>query len=577
MPNFGGGAAQGYLNYVKEQGERDRTAVLLKAYLEGQDREKLRFGQEQDAYKGALRARSLAADFLTTPPSNVSRETGAGPLLLPEEHTDQMAPTATPAPQPPAPGQQLGPSIPAAPAAAPAASEAATNPSWQSMPQVPEQAPHGESSMPQVPKPPVSAAGTAAAFTPAQDFAAVLAKKGVPKEDIFGALMLIQPIMNASDKKRLEMMKFQLEQEKSLREAAERTRTDATSRANNQYTADTRARTAEADRAERQRQWDNMSTAQKAQLAVSQQNAGNTALTTQYNTGTSVGTPQGAIAPPPQAPAPSAGTTPQTFPRVDPAVQGQRNQEQIALLQRELVQPVNSNPGDQARIRAEIAKLSGGSPFTPAGGDPLPPASATGSSLTTPPSSVIAPPQSQRERDRIARDAAKNQANQKPMPVNAAKGLFENQTNLRRAESALALIQGKDLGEMKGDKNATGFKGFLPDAALQRVDPKGVDARAAIADLGSLVIHDRSGAAVTAAEFPRLTPFIPSSRDDPATVEKKLKRFVQVYKQEVDATRDYYESAGFRVPAVSSTSQAPAPKSAPAAAPTGKIKFLGFE
>lgn len=137
---------------------------------------------------------------------------------------------------------------------------------------------------------------------------------------------------------------------------------------------------------------------------------------------------------------------------------------------------------------------------------------------------------------------------EKALPTTAAQKLFENNQNLRRAESALALIEGKDQGEMKGDTGATGLKGFLPDAVLQRVDPKGVDARAAIADLGSLVIHDRSGAAVTAAEFPRLQPFIPSAKDDPETVKKKLKRFVQVYKGITEETKSFYKESGYKVP-----------------------------
>lgn len=43
-----------------------------------------------------------------------------------------------------------------------------------------------------------------------------------------------------------------------------------------------------------------------------------------------------------------------------------------------------------------------------------------------------------------------------------------------------------------------------------------------------MVIHDRSGAAVTAAEFPRLA-FIPSPTDDAETVQKKLRQFVSSY------------------------------------------------
>jgi len=133
----------------------------------------------------------------------------------------------------------------------------------------------------------------------------------------------------------------------------------------------------------------------------------------------------------------------------------------------------------------------------------------------------------------------------KPLPISAAQKLMENQQNLRRAEDALALIKGEKEG---GDKAATGLKGYLPEAMLQRADPKGVQTRAAIGDLGSLVIHDRSGAAVTAAEFPRLRPFIPLVTDNAATVEKKLARFVQVYRDVVTEAADFYRESGYKVP-----------------------------
>jgi hypothetical protein len=73
------------------------------------------------------------------------------------------------------------------------------------------------------------------------------------------------------------------------------------------------------------------------------------------------------------APAPAgAPRTPAAFPRITPQVQNERNIQQIALLNAELLQPVNSNPADQQRIRAEIAKLSTGDPFAKAGANPLP-------------------------------------------------------------------------------------------------------------------------------------------------------------------------------------------------------------
>lgn len=158
---------------------------------------------------------------------------------------------------------------------------------------------------------------------------------------------------------------------------------------------------------------------------------------------------------------------------------------------------------------------------------------------------------------------AKGTSTEKALPVGAAQRMFDNQLNLRRAEMALALVEGKNVGEMEGDKAATGWKGFVPDAALQRLDPKGIDARASLADLGSLIIHERSGAAVTAAEFPRLQPFIPSPKDDPATVQKKLRRFVQIYREVAGSQTEFYRESGYKVPEIKSLIPAKADPASP--------------
>jgi len=147
-------------------------------------------------------------------------------------------------------------------------------------------------------------------------------------------------------------------------------------------------------------------------------------------------------------------------------------------------------------------------------------------------------------------DAPPKAAAEKALPVSAAQKLMENQQNLRRAEQALALIEGKRVGDVQGDPNATGVKGYTPDAILQRTDPNGVPTRAAIGDLGSLIIHDRSGAAVTAAEFPRLRPFIPVVTDAPETVKKKLSRFVSEYRKVTQEAQDFYKESGYKVPDV---------------------------
>jgi hypothetical protein len=177
--------------------------------------------------------------------------------------------------------------------------------------------------------------------------------------------------------------------------------------------------------------------------------------------------------------------------------------------------------------------------------------------------------------------AGKPKEAEKPLPAAAAKGYLDNIQNLERAQKALDLIEGKAVGDAKGDPNATGFKGLLPNQILNRVDPDGIDARAAISDLGSLVIHDRSGAAVTAAEYPRLAPFIPSAIDNPATVKKKLKLFAQNYRAIVDDAAEFYRASGYNVPTLNrskpAASGAPKTSAAPAAPAGGGFTYLGKE
>ena len=136
----------------------------------------------------------------------------------------------------------------------------------------------------------------------------------------------------------------------------------------------------------------------------------------------------------------------------------------------------------------------------------------------------------------------------KALPTSAANKIFENQKNLRKAQKAFSLISGENIDGATGDKTATGFKGFLPEAILQRTDKKGIETRAAIADLGGMIIHDRSGAAVTASEYPRLIPFIPMKTDDPSTVVKKLKNFVNEYKRINEEMTGFYSESGYKVP-----------------------------
>lgn len=88
------------------------------------------------------------------------------------------------------------------------------------------------------------------------------------------------------------------------------------------------------------------------------------------------------------------------------------------------------------------------------------------------------------------------------------------------------------LDKLKAHPSAVGLLRGVPDDVNQRVDPEGVPARAALADIGSLIIHDRSGAAVTVSEYPRLKPFVPKVTDTYDTVVKKLNRMAEIIDEE---------------------------------------------
>jgi len=63
-----------------------------------------------------------------------------------------------------------------------------------------------------------------------------------------------------------------------------------------------------------------------------------------------------------------------------------------------------------------------------------------------------------------------------------------------------------------------------------------------MSSIGSLILHDRSGAAVTASETPRLRPFIPSASDSPEVAKKKLARFKAIYEEEAGLLAQTYSA-----------------------------------
>jgi len=144
--------------------------------------------------------------------------------------------------------------------------------------------------------------------------------------------------------------------------------------------------------------------------------------------------------------------------------------------------------------------------------------------------------------------ASKRAMNEKAIPQTVTKGMGENLTSLRKIDDTMkALNENPDSVGGIGSIIAANIP-FVGDLQNKPIgDPKGTTLRALIADIGSLKVHDRSGAAVTASETPRLRPFIPSISDDAATVRKKLDNFRTEYLRNLEDTTGYYnQENGFK-------------------------------
>jgi len=145
----------------------------------------------------------------------------------------------------------------------------------------------------------------------------------------------------------------------------------------------------------------------------------------------------------------------------------------------------------------------------------------------------------------------------KPLPEGVLKALLTNSTSERQVDTALQLLGGKTVDGLKGDPSAIGpVQGRIPDTILQQTNPGGVITRAAIADIGSMIIHDRSGAAVTISEMPRLIPFIPSITDSPEAAKAKLTRMRAELTNIGNEFRAVHEASGYTMPATGLNPQA---------------------
>ncbi len=104
------------------------------------------------------------------------------------------------------------------------------------------------------------------------------------------------------------------------------------------------------------------------------------------------------------------------------------------------------------------------------------------------------------------------------------------------------------------------------ESVRQFTDKQGIGVRAKVANIGSLKLHDRSGANVTASEQPRLRPFIPTPSDSAEAAVAKLTEMKRIAEEELGLYADTYSADnGYR----------PSPALRPVApqAAGGTIKF----
>ena len=138
-------------------------------------------------------------------------------------------------------------------------------------------------------------------------------------------------------------------------------------------------------------------------------------------------------------------------------------------------------------------------------------------------------------------------ANAKAIPTTVANGIQENMTAMQKIDAAIGALDEQPKAIGGPGSWAAYFTGDTGAAVQARNDPEGVKARALVTDIGSLKMHDRSGAVVPEHELKRLRTFLPTVLDDATTAKEKLLNFRREYEMMLRGTMEYYSPEnGFR-------------------------------
>lgn len=111
----------------------------------------------------------------------------------------------------------------------------------------------------------------------------------------------------------------------------------------------------------------------------------------------------------------------------------------------------------------------------------------------------------QQERLDLARQSAER-AKLLTVPTKVENGYIGNTGTLGKLNEAIALVE--------SNPDAFDWRTLFGTGVASRVDPKGIKARSAVSDIGSLQIHDRTGSAQTFHETQRMRPFVPDVQVD---------------------------------------------------------------
>ena len=121
---------------------------------------------------------------------------------------------------------------------------------------------------------------------------------------------------------------------------------------------------------------------------------------------------------------------------------------------------------------------------------------------------------------------ARSKRDLKAIPASENDKLSIGASTILNIDKIIGSIDSPQPGQEPSDRVAGWVSRNVPGGELiaQTINPSGVDARAAIADVSSQLLQARSGLAVTEGEYRRLTSLLPNPAEEPKVIKQKLQK-----------------------------------------------------